>query len=139
VTASSPARVAALAIGAWWTANGIGAFLVDPNLATDHVHGRGQIFGLAITANGWHALFHLLPGLVGLAAASRPRAALAYTLGTGAAYMILGSWGLVAGGDSLGVMAVDTSGDVVHLIEGLLAFLAGGLTLLGGSVIGTER
>jgi Domain of unknown function (DUF4383) len=42
---------------------------------------------VTITANGWHALFHLLPGLLGIAVASRPRAAVAYTLGTGTMYI----------------------------------------------------
>jgi hypothetical protein len=116
-------------IGVWWTSNGIGAFLVDPNLAASHVHGRGTVLGLAITANGWHALFHLLPGLVGVAVASRPRAALVYTLVSGVTYITVGGWGLIAGGSSFGVIAVDTTGDLVHVIEGLLVFLAGVLTL----------
>jgi hypothetical protein len=128
----SPAQIASLVIGAWWTTNGIGAFFIDPNLATGRVHGSGGVFGLTITANGWHALFHLLPGLVGLAVASRPQAALAYALGAGAIYIVVGSGGLIAGGSSIGVIAVDTTGDVVHVIEGLIAFTAGVWTLVGG-------
>jgi hypothetical protein len=125
----SPAQIAALVIGVWWTTNGIGAFFVDPNLATRHVHGSRELFGLAITANGWHALFHLLPGLVGIAAARRPRPALVYTLAAGAVYITVGGWGLIVGGDSIGIIAVDTPGDLVHLIEGLLTLTAGILTL----------
>jgi hypothetical protein len=121
----SLAQLASLVLGAWWTTNGVGAFLIDSNLVTGRVHGGGEAFGLAITANGWHALFHLLPGLVGLAVASRPRAALAYTLGSGAIYILVGSLGLIAGGGSIGVIAVDTTGDLVHVIEGLIAFTAG--------------
>jgi len=116
-------------VGAWWVANGIGALLVDANLATGHVHGSGDLFSLTVTANGWHALFHLLPGLVGIAAAWRPRAALAYLLVAGALYIMAGGWGLIAGGSSVGVIAVDTTGDLVHLIEGLFTFAAGILTL----------
>jgi hypothetical protein len=125
----SPAQLGSLVIGAWWTTNGIGAFLADPNLATSHIHGGGTVLGLAITANGWHALFHLLPGLIGIAVASRPRAALVYTLSSGAIYFAVGGWGLIAGGSSIGVIAVDTTGDLVHLIEGLLVLVAGVLTL----------
>src|SRR2546430_17309952 len=80
----SSAQIAALVVGVWWTTNGIGAFLIDPNLATGHVHGGGELFGLSIDVNGWHALFHLLPGLVGIAAARRPASALVYTLTAGA-------------------------------------------------------
>ena len=126
----SPAQVTSLVIGVWWTTSGIGAFFIDPNFATGHVHGRGQMFGVVtITANGWHVLFHLLPGLLGIAVATRPRASLAYTLGIGAMYIIAGSWGLRAGGSSLGVIAVDAPGDVVHMSEGVIALAAGILTL----------
>src|SRR5947209_12977520 len=62
VGSRSPAQIASLVLGAWWTINGIGALVLDANLATGHVHGGGEVFGLvAITVNGWHALFHLLP------------------------------------------------------------------------------
>ncbi|MFL5831566.1 MAG: DUF4383 domain-containing protein [Solirubrobacteraceae bacterium] len=126
----SPAQLAALVMGVWWTSNGIGAWFIDSNLATGHVHGSGSLFGLTtITANGWHALFHLLPGLAGIAVAARPRASLVYTLAAGAMYVVIGAWGLLAGGNSLGVIAVDAPGDVVHIAEGAIVFSAGLLTL----------
>src|SRR2546421_9093573 len=118
----APAEIASLVVGVWWVANGIGAFLIDPNLATGHVHGGGDLFGVAVTANGWHALFHLLPGLVGIAAAWRRRAALAYLLVAGALYIVVGGCGLIAGVASIGVVAVDTAGNLVHVIEGLFTF-----------------
>jgi hypothetical protein len=129
LAAMRPVQVASLAVGLWWVANGIGAFLVDPNFATGRVHGSGELLGVQITANGWHALFHLLPGIVGIAAARRPRAALAYLLVAGALYIAVGAWGLIAGGTSVGLIAVDRAGDVVHLIEGLIALAAGVLML----------
>jgi Domain of unknown function (DUF4383) len=126
----SPAQIGSLVIGVWWTVNGIGAFFIDANFGTGHVHGGGEVLGLApITANGWHALFHLLPGLVGIAVASRRRAALAYTIATGAIYIVAGSWGLLAGGSALGAIAVDAAGDFVHVIEGVITLTAGLLTL----------
>jgi Domain of unknown function (DUF4383) len=126
----TPAQLAALVMGVWWTSNGIGALFIDSNLATGHVHGSGSLLGLTtITANGWHALFHLVPGLAGIAVAARPRAALAYALGAGALYVVIGGWGLLAGGNSLGLIAVDAPGDAVHIAEGLIAFSAGLLTL----------
>ncbi len=130
---TSPAQIAALAIGVWWTISGIGALLVDPNLGTGDVRGGGDLLGVAIAVNGWHALFHLLPGLVGIAAARRPGAALGYALAAGGGYILVGVWGLLAGGGSVGLIAVDTSGDLVHVIEGVIPFTAGIVTLGGRS------
>jgi hypothetical protein len=125
----SPAQITALVIGVWWTTNGIGAFLLDPNLTTSHVRGAGDLFGVTITVNGWHALFHLIPGLLGIAAARRPRPALAFTFAAGGLYVVIGAWGLVLGGASLSVIAVDTTGDLVHLLEGVLTMTGGIATL----------
>jgi hypothetical protein len=121
----SPAQIAAVAIGAWWVANGIGALLIDPNLDTSRVHGGGDFIGLSVTANGWHALFHLVPGVAGIACAWRPRPAIVFLLVAGALYIVVGAWGLIAATNSVGLIAVDTSGDVVHLIEGMVPFAIG--------------
>ena len=59
----SVAQATALVFGIWWTVNGIGALLIDPNFSTGHVHGSGALLGIVtITANGWHGVFHLLTG-----------------------------------------------------------------------------
>jgi hypothetical protein len=42
---------------------------------------------------------------------------------------VVGAWGLVVGGTSLGVIAVDTTGDLVHLLEGVLTMTGGIATL----------
>jgi hypothetical protein len=132
----SPAQIVLLVIGVWWVTNGVGAFFVDPNFATAHVHGQGQLGGVSITANGWHAVFHLLPGLLGIALARSARAAVRYAIGIGAFYIAAGSWGLLAGGDSLSVIAVDAAGEVVHVAEGLIVLVAG---LLSIGVAGEQR
>jgi hypothetical protein len=129
VASWSPAQIASFAIGAWWVANGIGALLIDPNLDTGRVHGGGDFLGLSVTANGWHALFHLLPGVAGLAAAWRPRSAVVFLVVAGGLYIVVGAWGLIAASNSVGLIAVDTSGDVVHLIEGLVPLAIGLRTL----------
>ncbi len=116
--------------GIWWTVNGIGALLIDPNFSTGHVHGSGSLLGIVtITANGWHGLFHLLTGAAGIAVARRPHASLVYTLAAGALYVVVGALGLIVGGSALGVIAVDASGDIVHIAEGAIVLGAGLLTL----------
>jgi Domain of unknown function (DUF4383) len=126
----SPAQIAALVLAVWWLSNGIGALLIDPNFSTGNVHGGGSALGVVtITVNGWHALLHLIPGLIGIAIWRRPTAALAFVLASGAVYVILGAWGLLAGGSSLGPIAVDPAGDVIHMVEGFIALAAGLLSL----------
>ncbi|MBV9309301.1 MAG: DUF4383 domain-containing protein [Solirubrobacterales bacterium] len=126
---SSLAQVAAFVAGVWWTLTGLGAFFVQSNFDTGRVHGTGNLFGTTITVNGWHALFHLTSGLLGIALARRPRAALAYALCAGLIYVGIGAWGLFAGGQSIGVIAVDRSGDLVHAVEGAFLFAAAILAL----------
>jgi hypothetical protein len=126
----SVAQATALVFGIWWTVNGIGALLLDPNFSTGHVHGSGALLGIVtITANGWHGVFHLLTGVAGIAVARRPRAALIYTLAAGTLYVLIGALGLIVGGSALGVIAVDASGDIVHIAEGAIVVGAGLLTL----------
>jgi hypothetical protein len=131
----SLAQNVSLVMGIWWTSNGIGALLIDPNFSTGHVHGGGDVLGVvSITANGWHGLFHLIPGLIGIVLARWPRAAVRFALVAGALYVAVAIWGLLAGGDSVWVMAVDSSGDVVHLVEGVILGAAG----VFASVTGTR-
>jgi hypothetical protein len=123
----TPAQVAALVIGAWWTLNGVAALIAEgSNFAVADVHGSASVLGLYdVSVNGWHALFHLLPGLLGLAVAANPEAARSYALGAGAFYVVAAGWGLLAGETSLGVMAVDTFGNIVHAVEGAIVLTAG--------------
>ena len=126
----SVAQATAIVFGIWWTINGLGALLIDPNFSTGHVHGSGTLLGLVtITANGWHGVFHLLTGIAGIAVARRPHASLLYTLAVGALYIAVGALGLILGGSALGVIAVDASGDVVHIAEGAIVLGAGLLTV----------
>jgi Domain of unknown function (DUF4383) len=124
----TPAQVLALVFGLWWIFNGVAGFISDGNLATGNVHGAGHLLGLTIAVNGWHSLFHLLSGILGLAVASRAEPARLYALGIGALYLVVASWGLVAGDTALGVVAVDTLGSLVHGAEGLIALTAGLMT-----------
>jgi hypothetical protein len=118
----TPAQLVALYIGLWWTSNGIAVFAIgDSNFATGNVHGATDLLGLTIEVNGWHGLFHLIPGLVGIAAAWRAQAARTYLLAVAGLYFVTAGWGLIAGKTALGVMSVDTFGSFVHAGEGLIA------------------
>jgi hypothetical protein len=121
----TPAQIAALALGAWWTLNGVAAFIGDANFAVGNVHGEASLLGYDVPVNGWHALFHLVPGLVGLAVATRPEPSRLYALAAGAFYLVAAASGFMAGGTSLGVIQTDTFGNAVHAVEGLVALTAG--------------
>jgi Domain of unknown function (DUF4383) len=124
----TPAQVLALVFGVWWISNGVAGFISDGNFATGNVHGAGHLLGLTIAVNGWHSLFHLSTGLLGLAVASRAEPARIYALGMGALYLVVATWGLAVGDSALGVIAVDTFGSFVHGAEGLVALTAGLMT-----------
>ncbi|MGY2063149.1 DUF4383 domain-containing protein, partial [Nocardia gipuzkoensis] len=80
------------------------------------------------TVNGWHALFHLLTGLAGLAVAPRANGSFRYTWLCGPFYLIAAALGFVGGDNVVGMMAVDTFGNIVHTIEGSLILAAGALS-----------
>jgi len=123
------AQLGALMLGTWWTVNGIGAFIAEPGFDVSHVHGEANLGLVHVAVNGWHALFHLLTGLLCIAVWRKPRAARACLIGTGVLYLIVAGWGLINGSTVFGVMAVDTPGSVVHAIEGLIALAIGILVL----------
>ena len=124
VRGRTAAQLVALYIGLWWTSNGIAVAITgDTNFATGHVHGNTDLLGLNIAVNGWHGLFHLLTGLVGIAVFTRPRAARTYLFAVAGLYLVVGVWG-IAGGNALWVMSVDTPGSIVHSVEGLIALTA---------------
>jgi hypothetical protein len=122
VGSKTAAQLVALYIGLWWTSNGIAVFAIgDSNFATGNVHGAADFLGMSIAVNGWHGLFHLIPGLAGIAFAWRAEAARAYLFAVAGLYFVAAGWGIVDGKTALGVMSVDTFGSFVHLGEGLIA------------------
>jgi hypothetical protein len=122
VRGRTAAQLVALYIGLWWTSNGIAIFTVgDSNFATGNVHGATDLLGSSIEVNGWHGIFHLIPGLIGIAVAWRVEAARVYLLAVAGLYLVAAGSGLIAGKTALGVMSVDTFGSFVHAGEGLIA------------------
>lgn len=138
----TPAQVVSLYIGVWWTSNGIGALVSDANFGVSDVHGSAHLLGVNIAVNGWHGLFHLGTGLIGIAVAMRPQAARSYLLAAGGLYLLVAGWGFLAGHSALGVMSVDTVGSAVHAGEGLIALSAALLspsTADGAAWVGLQR
>lgn len=120
--------------GAWFTTNGVIAFGIYPDMAFGgSMHSCTiQFLGfIPVTVNGWHALFHLLTGLAGLAVAPVRVRAAAYTWTCGPFYLFVAALGFTGGDHVLHLMAVDTFGNIVHTVEGTLILTVGGLAVLG--------
>lgn len=113
-----PAQRAALWLGAWFVVNGAGAFAVDAAFTAGS--GGGNLHGwlrLTLRVNGWHALFHLIPGVAGIAVAAHPMAARRWVWAVAGLYLAAGVSGLIDGQSAFGWISVERFGSVVHLIE----------------------
>jgi len=117
----SPARLYATLVGAALVVGGIVGFFYSASFG-----GPGKVddvFGV-LSVNGWHNVFHVATGAIGLLVAGY--AARQYALWLGALYIALALWGLAIGsGDSiLGFLPVNTGDDFLHLVLGLLGIAA---------------
>ncbi|MFP5389581.1 MAG: DUF4383 domain-containing protein [Thermoleophilia bacterium] len=118
------AQIAALGFGVWWIGNGIAVFVASPaSLATLSTSGQVRFLDTAIAVNGWHGLFHLLTGAVGIATCWSPRASNAYALSMGCIYTAAALLSLVTGGIVFGLIRVDELGSIDHALEGALLLL----------------
>ncbi|UGT54248.1 DUF4383 domain-containing protein [Nocardia asteroides] len=124
----TPLQFLAFLFGAWFTTNGVIAFGIYPDMALGgSMHSCTiQFLGfIPVTVNGWHALFHLITGVAGLVLARRHPSARAYALGCGAFYLLVAALGFAGGRHVLHMMAVDTFGNIVHAVEGVVLVAAG--------------
>jgi hypothetical protein len=123
----TPAQLFAVWMGAWLTLNGVVALLSNPVLTvgtgTSHLIGGGSIAN-----NGWHGVFHLVSGAIGLASASSATRALAFTWAIGVAYLLSAVWGFADGSTLLWIVPVDAPGSALHAAEGALAMAVGCVT-----------
>ena len=132
------ARGAAALFGAVFLLVGVLGFVpgVTSNLdqlsAGGH-HSEAELLGL-FQVSVLHNVVHLLFGVVGLAAAARPRFAPAYLLGGGVVYAALAVYGLVIDQSSqANVVPVNTADNWLH------AGLAFALVLVGAGVATAMR
>ena len=123
--ASSPAKLYATVVGAILTIAGIIGFFYSSSFGSPGT--VDDIFGV-FAVNGWHNVFHLATGLLGLAAAGY--AARTFALGFGLLFLVVAIWGFIlgSGGSILGIVPVNTADNVLHLIIGVVGLAAGAAT-----------
>ena len=132
----SPAQVYALTFGLALLLAGIVGFFYTADFstgdATTDPANRDALIGV-FDINGWHNVVHVVSGLLGLALAGSWRGARLYAWGFGLTYLAVTVWGFVIGdGESiLGLIAVNTEDNVLHLLLGLLGIGAGIATPAG--------
>jgi hypothetical protein len=119
---SSPAKLYATVVGAVLTILGIVGFFYSSSFGSPG--NVDDVFGI-FSVNGWHNVFHLATGLLGLAAAGY--FARTYALAIGLLYLVVAIWGFIIGsGDAiLSILPVNTEDNVLHLILGLAGLAAG--------------
>lgn len=117
----SPLQLFALVLGLWFTFNGVVAYGIYPDMAFgSSMHSCTVAFlgFIPVTVNGWHALFHLVTGVLALVLATTHRRSVVYLRACAPFYLVVGLLGLVGGDSVLDVMAVDRFGSIVHIVEG---------------------
>ena len=122
----SPAQVYALAIGATLVVAGIVGFFYNASFGTGDGTERDAVLGI-LDVNGWHNVFHILSGVVGLGLAASYPGARAYAIVLGAVYLVVALLGFVAGdGDEiLDLIPVNTEDNFLHLLIGVAGVGAG--------------
>jgi hypothetical protein len=127
-TRRSSAQVYALLFGAVLTVAGIVGFFYNSDFTSDKSV-RDAIFGI-LDVNGWHNVFHIATGVLGLVAASSYASARSYALVLGIVYIAVAIWGFIVGnGDSiLSILPVNTADNVLHLVIGISGIAAGTAT-----------
>jgi hypothetical protein len=122
----SPAQVYAVVIGAVLVVAGITGFFYNASFATGDGTDRDAVIGI-LDVNGWHNVFHIVTGGLGLAVASSYAASRGYALGLGLVYLVVAFVGFVAGsGDEIvNLIPVNTEDNFLHLLIGMAGVGAG--------------
>jgi Domain of unknown function (DUF4383) len=122
----APAQVFALAIGLTLVIAGIAGFFYSASFTTGDDVRREALIGI-LDVNGWHNVFHIATGVLGLAAAGSYGAARGYAIGAGALYLLAAALGFLAGdgGEIAGLIPVSTEDNVFHLLIAVAGLGAG--------------
>ena len=128
MSGSSPARLYATLVGGVLVIAGILGFFYSASFDTgdEVLRDTDDVLGI-LAVNGWHNLFHIATGVLGLAAAGYW--ARTYALGLGLLYVILAIWGFAESNDALlDLIPVNTEDNFLHLAIGLTGLAAGAAT-----------
>jgi Domain of unknown function (DUF4383) len=133
----SPAQVYSLVIGFTLLVAGVAGFFYSASFGTGDGTEREALAGI-LDVNGWHNVFHVLTGALGLLLAGSYGGARAYAIGLGALYLVVAGLGFIAGdGDEiLNLIPVNTEDNLFHVlvaVAGLGAGLATPATMLPSS------
>ena len=129
----NPARLYAFAVGAALVIVGVIGFFYNATF-TDDKSARDAVFGI-LDVNGWHNVFHIATGVLGLLAfGAGSHAARTYAYAIGVVYISMAVWGFIIGsGDSiLSIIPVNTADNVLHVALGVLGLAAGYATQTPG-------
>lgn len=125
---TSPARLYATVVGAVLVFAGITGFFYEASFSTGADLEADKVFGI-LAINGWHNAFHIVAGLIGLAAAGSDASARLYCFAFGAAYLVLAVWGFAESDEVLiELLPVNDEDNVLHLLLGVLGLAAGAAT-----------
>ena len=119
----TPAQLYSLVFGAVLLLVGIVGFFVNSSFDTGSAPAGDDL--IVFKVNGWHNIVHIASGLVGLALARTPAGARLFALGFGAVYGIVTIYGLIAGTNVLGLLAINGADNVLHLLIALAGLAAG--------------
>lgn len=121
----TPAQLYSLIFGAVLLLVGIVGVFVDSSFGTGSNPPGSDL--IVFKVNGWHNLVHIASGLVGLGLARTAAGGRLFALGFGAVYGVVTVYGLIAGSNVLGLVAVNGADNVLHLAiagAGIVAGLA---------------
>ncbi|HEY5051957.1 MAG TPA: DUF4383 domain-containing protein [Solirubrobacterales bacterium] len=126
----SPARLYATLVGGVLVVAGLVGFFYSSSFGSP---GNVDDALGALRVNGWHNLFHIGTGAIGLLVANR--AARRYALWLGGAYVALAIWGFILAGEAtiLGFFPVNGGDDFLHLTLGALGVAAALATPVPGT------
>ncbi|MDJ0396752.1 DUF4383 domain-containing protein [Rhodococcus sp. G-MC3] len=122
----SPTQIAASVLAFWLFLQGPIGLLVNSDFSMHPMGSRSiELFGfIPVTVNGWHAMFHLITGGLGLILVRTRTGAISYATIIAAIYIPVGMVGVVSGTSVCGMIAVDAFGSWVHVIEGATMVMA---------------
>jgi hypothetical protein len=124
--ARSPAQVFAIVIGTTLVVAGIVGFFYNASFGTGDGTERDAVLGV-LDVNGWHNLFHIATGGIGLLVIGSYSGSRGYALGLGAIYLVVALLGFLAGdGDEIfNLIPINTEDNLLHLLIGIAGVGAG--------------